>query len=176
MTHLGFYKKIRKPEISTYPYFLQKDFRKKSTDAPHFYKKNIHLINFISQILILFLVGIFSGMLLKIIIHFINGTPVSSFFKASSQVSFEGNNYLVEIDKAAVFTNYLGIKRKLDAIPPGFNVRIDLENTQLVDHLVMENLHHFEHDYEATGGTVKLIDLEAHIPVSDHHLAARKKK
>ncbi|MCP9768241.1 SulP family inorganic anion transporter [Lacihabitans sp. LS3-19] len=122
------------------------------------------------------LVGIFAGMFLKMIIHLINGTPISSFFKAPTQVSFEGNNYLVEIDKAAVFTNYLGIKRKLDAIPPGFNVTIDLKNTKLVDHSVMENLHHFEHDYQATGGTVQLIGLEAHTPVSDHHLAARKKK
>jgi MFS superfamily sulfate permease-like transporter len=89
-------------------------------------------------------------------------------------VSFNNNQYLVEIDKAAIFSNYLGIKRKLEEIPAGFNVTIDLKNTKLVDHSVMENLHRFQDDYEENGGTVKIIGLEKHQPVSEHALAARK--
>lgn len=121
------------------------------------------------------LVGIAAGIILKIIIHVVNGAPISSLFKAPTSVSFEGNKYLVEIDKAAVFTNYLGIKSKLDAIPAGFDVTIDMKGTKLVDHSVMENLHHFEHDYVANGGTVSIIGLDTHKAVSDHPLAARKK-
>lgn len=120
------------------------------------------------------LVGIAAGIALKIIIHLVNGLPIGSLFKAPTLVSFEGDDYLVEIDKSAVFTNYLGIKSKLDAIPAGFNVTIDLKNTRLVDHSVMENLHHFEHDYVEGGGTVKIIGLDNHKPVSGHKLAARK--
>ncbi len=120
------------------------------------------------------LVGIAAGILLKMIIHLINGTPISSFLKAPTVVSFSGNQYLVEIDKAAIFSNFLGIKRKLDEIPAGFEVTIDLKNTKLVDHSVMENLHLFQHEYEENGGTVKIIGLENHKPVSSHHLAARK--
>lgn len=122
------------------------------------------------------LIGIAAGIILKMIIHLANGTPISSFFKAPTVVSFQGNEYLIEIDKAAIFTNFPGIKRKLEEIPSGFNVTIDLKNTKLVDHSVMENLHHFQHDYEEGGGHVKIIGLEKHRPVSDHHLAARKKK
>ena len=123
------------------------------------------------------LVGIAAGMLLKIIIHLVNGTPISSLFKAPTLVSFEGNNYLVEIDKAAVFTNYLGIKSKLDAIPTGFNVTIDLKKTKLVDHSVMESLHLFKHDYESIdNGTVTIKGLDKHQPLSSHELAGRKNK
>jgi len=112
---------------------------------------------------------------LKMIIHVINGTPISSFFKAPTVVSFEGDEYLVEIDKAAVFTNYLGVKRKLEEIPTGFNVTIDLKKTKLVDHSVMENLHHFKNDYEAVdGGTVKIKGLEKHKPLSKHQFSGRK--
>ena len=121
------------------------------------------------------LVGIAAGMLLKMIIHLINGTPISSFFKAPTEVSFEGNNYFIRISKAAIFTNFLGIKRKLDEIPYGFNVTIDLENTKLVDHSVMENLELFKHDYEANEGSVSIIGLENHTPLSNHALASRKK-
>jgi MFS superfamily sulfate permease-like transporter len=123
------------------------------------------------------LVGIAAGIVLKMIIHLFNGTPLNSMFKAPTLVSFEGNNYLVEIDKAAVFTNYLGVKSKLDAIPPGFNVTIDLKKTKLVDHSVMENLEHFKHDYEShDNSTVSVIGLENHQSLSSHPLASRKNK
>lgn len=120
------------------------------------------------------LLGIFAGMLLKIIIHVINGAPLSALFKAPILISFEGNKYLVEIDKAAVFTNFIRIKSRLESIPPGFEVTIDLKNTRLIDHSVMENLHHFKEEYERSGGTVEWIGVENHKPLSGHKLAARK--
>jgi len=123
------------------------------------------------------LVGIAAGIVVKMLIHWFHGTPLTSFFKAPTVVSFEGNTYRVEIDKAAIFTNFLGIKRKLEEIPSGFQVTIDLQKTKLVDHSVMESLYHFKHEYESLdGGSVVLVGLEEHIPLSDHELAGRKKK
>ncbi|TDL99921.1 MAG: sulfate transporter [Flavobacteriaceae bacterium] len=120
------------------------------------------------------LIGIAAGILLKILIHLYNGTPASSLFKAPTEVSFNGNKYLVEISQSAVFTNYLGIKSKLDAIPAGSSVTIDLKGTKLVDHSVMENLENFKKDFEEDGGTVTIIGLENHHPLSSHPLAGRK--
>jgi MFS superfamily sulfate permease-like transporter len=122
------------------------------------------------------LIGIGAGILAEIIINLINGKPLRVIFKAPTEVSFTEDKYLLKINDAAVFTNFLGIKRKLEAIPPGMQVEIDLEATHLVDHSVMENLHHFKHDYEAQGGTVELVGLEQHEAVSGHKLAARKKR
>lgn len=122
------------------------------------------------------LVGIAAGMLLKIIIHLVNGAPINSLFKAPATVSFDNGHYIIEVEKAAVFTNFLGLKSRLQAIPPDMKVTIDLSKTKLVDHSVMENLHHFQHDYEAEGGTVEIIGLDNHIAVSNHKLAARKNK
>ncbi len=122
------------------------------------------------------LVGIAAGMLLKLVIHLVNGAPLSGLFQAPVIVSFDDDkNYQVEIEKSAVFTNWLGIKAKLEAIPAEMNITIDLQNVQLVDHSVMENLHLFEHDYVAAGGTVQIIGLHEHKPLSNHHLAAHKK-
>jgi len=120
------------------------------------------------------LVGIAAGMLLKIIFHIVNGMPISSLFKAPVSVSFNDNEYLVTVNRAAVFTNYLGIKAKLEAIPQGMHIVLDLSDTHLVDHSVMENIYHFEHDYIAAGGTFSLHGLENHTPFSQHKLAARK--
>jgi len=121
------------------------------------------------------LVGVAAGMALKMIIHIINGAPLSALFKVPASVSFEGNNYFIEVEKAALFTNFMGLKRKLESIPQGMHVKIDLSKTKLVDHSVMENLHHFEHDYIAHGGTVAIVGLHEHKPLSKHRLAAHKK-
>jgi len=136
----------------------------------------IFLITIVFTLVEDLLIGIAAGVVLKMILHLASGTPISSFFKAPTLVSFNGNQYLVEIDKAAIFSNYLGIKRKLEEIPAGFQVTIDLKSTKLVDHSVMENLHRFEQEYIENGGTVQIIGLENHTPVSNHALAARKAK
>lgn len=120
------------------------------------------------------LVGIAVGMVLNMIIHLYHGTPISSFFKAPTEVSFEGNDYLVTISKAALFTNFLGIKRKLDEIPYGFNVTINFKNAKLVDNTVLENLEHFIHDYESNGGKVNINGLENHIAFSSHPHSTKK--
>jgi MFS superfamily sulfate permease-like transporter len=122
------------------------------------------------------LVGIAAGIVLKIIIHLFNGASFGSLFKAPVTVDFNDNNYLVTIEKSAIFTNFLGIKSQLEAIPQEMNITINLENTRLVDHSVMENLQHFKHDYEANGGTVDISGIHEHRPMSGHYLAARKKK
>lgn len=121
------------------------------------------------------LVGIAAGMLLKIIIHLINGAPFSSLFRAPASVSFNENNYVLEIEQSALFTNFLGIKSRLEAIPQGMYLTIDFSKTKLVDHSVMENIHQFEHAYTAAGGKVKVVGLEQHVALSEHYLAARKK-
>ena len=120
------------------------------------------------------LLGIAAGMLLKIIFHLFHGAPLKALFRAPTLISFEGDNYLVEIDKAAIFTNYIRIKSRLESIPPGFNIIIDLQKTKLTDHSVLNSLEHFKQEYESKGGTVSITGLEKHTSLSDHHLASRK--
>lgn len=122
------------------------------------------------------LVGIGAGMLLKALIHVFRGAPLKSLFKSGAVVTESGGDVTVNLGEAAVFTNYLGIKTILDRIPGGKNVRIEINETKLVDHSVMENLHLFEQDYHRTGGRVELVGLEHFTSASDHPMAARHKK
>ena len=122
------------------------------------------------------LVGVFAGILLKIIINLYNGSSLKTLFKAPVQVLFEQGEYFVTIQESAIFTNWLGIKKELEAIPNGCKVHINLEHTRIIDHSVMENLHHFEQDYNNEGGELKIIGIDKHKPFSNHKMAARTKK
>jgi MFS superfamily sulfate permease-like transporter len=122
------------------------------------------------------LIGIASGIILNMLIHLINGAPITAFFNAPTEVSLEDNVYHVRIDKAAIFSNFIGIKRKLEEIPFGFNITIDLAKTRLVDHSVMENLERFKYDYESyNNSSVKIIGLDHHKSLSNHPLSSRKR-
>ncbi len=121
------------------------------------------------------LVGIAAGILLKMAIHVYHGAPLSSLFRSDIAVSFNDGKYLVEVGRSAVFTNYLALKSKLEAIPAGMDLTLDLGDTRLVDHTVMENVRHFEHHYVRSGGTFRLRGLDGHQPLSGHQLSARRK-
>jgi uncharacterized protein YbcC (UPF0753/DUF2309 family)/MFS superfamily sulfate permease-like transporter len=119
------------------------------------------------------LVGIAAGIALKIIIHLFRGASFKSLFRSNTQMNDDGENVTLTMGEAALFTNYLGLKKILDKVPEGRQVRVLLSNTRLIDHSVMENLHHFEEDYARSGGHVTLVGLEGMRSVSSHPLAAR---
>lgn len=136
----------------------------------------IFLVTFLVTLLSDLLWGIIAGVVLELVWNSFRGSSrLKAMFVAPTEVSFNGEEYLVVIGEKAVFSNYLGILRKLEAIPNGFNVTIDLEMAQWVDHSVMQSLHQFAEWYALAGGKVQIVGLDKHEPVSDHLFAARLK-
>lgn len=123
------------------------------------------------------LVGIGAGIVTKYLIHLFRGLPLNRTFRASVTLDShaDGSYHLLTVHDAAVFTNYLSLKKHLDALPAGQHVEVNLANTKLVDHTVLENLHRFQADYAATGGTAELTGLDEHRPASNYPTAARHK-
>ena len=120
------------------------------------------------------LIGIASGMALKMVLHVLRGASWKSLFKAAIVVEEDGDEVNIHLQEAAVFSNYMAIKSRLATIPQGKHVFIDFTKLTLIDHSVMENLHHFIEDYTNAGGQVTLVGLEEMKAVSSHPLAARK--
>jgi MFS superfamily sulfate permease-like transporter len=120
------------------------------------------------------LMGVASGLLTKIIIQFTYGVKLSHIFTPKVEIHSEGDMFLVNVLTAAVFSNYLAIKTKLEKIPQGKNIRVDFSEAPYVDHTVMENITRFKSDYQQAGGKMELIGFENYQTLSDHPLAARK--
>lgn len=122
------------------------------------------------------LVGIAAGIVLKLIIHLLNGAKFKNLFKTTIRVVNEEFGPKLIIEQCAVFSNWLGLKKILDELPQKEIVSIDFSELTLVDHSVLENLHHFKDDYENGGGKVQFQGLEHLNQLSDHPLAARRLK
>ena len=122
------------------------------------------------------LVGIAAGIITKLLIHLVNGLPLRSVFKPLVEVKTHDDEklYKVYVTDAAVFSNYISFKKYLDAIPKQKHIIVDFSEARLVDHTVMEHLHHYENDYVSQGGKFEVVGLEKHKSVSMHPLAARK--
>jgi MFS superfamily sulfate permease-like transporter len=121
------------------------------------------------------LVGVAAGIVVKMIVHLVNGAPARSLFRPEVEEKVEDDRVVLRIKHAAVFTNYLSIKRWLAKHADAKHVVVDFEDARLVDHTVMEKLHELEAEAERAGRKLEVTGLDGHESLSAHPLAARKK-
>jgi MFS superfamily sulfate permease-like transporter len=121
--------------------------------------------------------GIVIGMSLELIINVINGAnPLRLFVPRIEVRQLDADTYLICPKQCAVFSNWLGIRAKIDSlgVKQRRNIVVDLSGTRLVDHTVMERLHELEHDFQERGQKFSIVGLEAHASFSEHPASARK--
>ncbi|MGR3177071.1 MAG: SulP family inorganic anion transporter, partial [Candidatus Anammoxibacter sp.] len=124
------------------------------------------------------LIGIAIGIGIKFLIHIVNGVPIRSLFKPCLDIKKrDDNTYAVIAKYSAVFSNWISFKRQLEhaGLAQNKNIILDLSDTRLVDHTVMEKLHELEGEFEENNLKLEVIGLENHSKLSGHPLAARKK-
>ena len=123
------------------------------------------------------LIGVGAGVVLKMLLHLRHGAPLRGMFASRiEQVELDDNTLRLRVYDAAVFSNYLSLKRRLDSIPTTITkLVLDLEATRLVDHTVIEKLRHMADDWQRAGRTLEIIGLHDHTPSASHELAARRK-
>jgi MFS superfamily sulfate permease-like transporter len=124
------------------------------------------------------LIGIAIGIAVKMMIHLINGVPISSMFKAYLDVEQQDEQTtIIRAHKSAVFSNWIPFRRQIEEIGlvQKQNIVLDLSNTHLVDHSVMDKLHEMEGEFLRQGLKFTIIGLESHQALASHDHAARKR-
>jgi MFS superfamily sulfate permease-like transporter len=122
------------------------------------------------------LIGIFSGVLVKFIMQYFAGVELRYTFRPALSVERpEGAPVRIRVRSAAVFSNWLSLKKSIRNEAANGDVVLDLSQSCLVDHTVMEKLHELERDFSIEGRHLEVIGLDEHRPVSPHPKAARKK-
>ena len=120
------------------------------------------------------LVGVGAGILMKFFFHIINGAPMRSLFKARYEFYESNGEYQVKVIDSAIFSNLIGYKKLFHRFSPGKKVTINVSDARIIDHSFMEALHHFEDEYQHTGGSVAVQGWDNFKAFSNHPFAARK--
>ena len=117
------------------------------------------------------LIGIFIGMGVKLLIHFINGMPISSLFRPFLSIEqVDEQTYRIAAAKSAVFSNWLMFRSQIYTygLLQEKNVIVDLSETNLVDHSTMEKLNELRRDFELKGLKLEITGLDQHLNLSQH--------
>jgi MFS superfamily sulfate permease-like transporter len=122
------------------------------------------------------LIGIGVGIALKVAFHLWHGATVRCLVKSDvSTVTDGGERVTLIVRRSALFSNWLGLRKViLTQAELRSEIVIDLTETRLVDHSVMEKLHDLERELATAGKRLTLTGLDNHTPLSSHPLAARK--
>ena len=124
------------------------------------------------------LIGVAAGIVLKMVFHIANGVPLKSLFKPFIEVQeVNDTTSLILASESAVFSNWIPFKRQIEDIGlvQKRNLILDVSNTILVDHSVMEKLEEMERDFEQEGLTFEVRGLETLQPLADSAHSARKR-
>ncbi|WKJ89315.1 SulP family inorganic anion transporter [Methylomonas montana] len=122
------------------------------------------------------LVGVAIGIVVELLIHISRGLKPSNVFSLAYHVKqTDSQTYHIAVSGAAVFSNFISLKSLLADFPEQKTVFFDLTEADLIDHTVMEFIHHFAEEYNHAGGKCEIVGLDDHHSYSDHHLAVRRK-
>jgi MFS superfamily sulfate permease-like transporter len=120
------------------------------------------------------LLGIGIGIGVKAAFHVFNGAPVLSLFRLRASVEPEDRATVVVRD-SAVFSTWIGLKRRLEKLRGEGRVVLDLSGTYFVDHTVMERLKEMEDEFREGGSELVVTGLDQHRKLSEYPTAARKR-
>ena len=123
------------------------------------------------------LMGIAIGIAVKAVIHLINGAPIRSLFRLGVDVQRDDEGRaLVRVKDATVFSTWIGLKKRLDALKGRSDVVLDLSETVLVDHTVMEKLQEMEKEFKEQDANLVIKGLEQHSKLSEYPTAAHVRR
>lgn len=124
------------------------------------------------------LIGIAIGILLKLVIHTVNGVPLRSMFKPFLEVeNIDERTSRIIAHESAVFSNWIPFRRQIEQIGlvQKRNLIIDVSDTKFVDHSTIEKLEAMQQDFREEGLELKIHGLSELVPFTDDSTAARKR-
>ncbi len=119
--------------------------------------------------------GIAIGILVKVVMHVVNGTPLPSLLKLHAEVTHDDErSATIAVRDSAVFSTWIPLRRRLHHfLRDGKRVTLNLSETRLVDHTVMSRLQEWQTEFAAQNSELCITGLERHRPLADSPMATR---
>lgn len=119
--------------------------------------------------------GIGIGVLIEFAAIGFFGTPFRSFFSPAVEIETSGATVTLTVKSAAVFSNWIALRRQIQAQSHAAQLIVDFSSSRVVDHTVMEKLLRISDELAARNCTLVIRGLEGHNAVSKHPQSARKR-
>lgn len=131
----------------------------------------VFLITVVVTVFTDLLLGIFTGIVVKLMAQWILGVPLRSMFKARTQLI---DNRLI-VNGAAVFSNWLGINKQISKFDRSLSYIVDCTHCNVIDHTVLDNLHHLYVEFDNKGGHLEIegLDEMKYTSRSKHNMSTR---
>jgi MFS superfamily sulfate permease-like transporter len=119
------------------------------------------------------LVGVLSGLVLKIVLHVFRGAGMRHLFKMPISTSTLDDTIVLKVAGCAIFTNFASLSRQIEkARASNLKVVVDLSGASLVDHTTLNRLHQM---IGALGkDCFRIVGLESLKGVSSHEHSTRR--
>ena len=119
------------------------------------------------------LTGIAIGILVKFILHVINGAPLRSLYKLNAEVTQEDDHSAtIVVRDSAIFSTWIPLRKHLHRLlQDSKRVTLNLSATRLVDHTVMSKLEEWKTEFATQDSELSVTGLEQHRPLSDSPVA-----
>ncbi|HEX2898805.1 MAG TPA: SulP family inorganic anion transporter, partial [Bacteroidia bacterium] len=121
------------------------------------------------------LIGVAAGILTELLLNVASGAKWSSLFKVKATVNYQDDILRIKVHQAAVFSNYLSLKRLVSSHLSHEHVVLDFTHTRLIDHTVMANLQELQSDFKSQNRKLELVGMNHLTAASNHPLAPRVK-
>ncbi|GAB4537111.1 MAG: SulP family inorganic anion transporter [Haliangiales bacterium] len=120
------------------------------------------------------LLGVATGLALKVVLHLARGVSLRSLFRSKVEVERSDEVISVTVHGAATFMALLSVRRALVDVPETVReVRVELADTSLVDHTFLSRLESMSQEW--SHARLNLCGLESFSAASEHRHAARRK-
>ena len=123
--------------------------------------------------------GLFAGIAFIIFIHWLwSGMPPREFVSALARpdvhTEHDSGTFTITFRGIANFLTLYQINKRLEAIPPGNKVVVDLTGVKMVDFTTQEYLHDFAETYIDEGGSFEVLEMPHHASSSLHPCSLRR--
>ncbi|WP_145090457.1 SulP family inorganic anion transporter [Anatilimnocola aggregata] len=121
------------------------------------------------------LVGILIGTCVELGLHLLRGISFRSIFSPNIKTTQSDEGIVVNAIDSLVFTTWIWLKQRLQAMDDKQKVVVDLSSARVVDHTVLAKLQDLKNDWFVVGRTLDIRGLESHKSMSAHPLSCHRK-